>query len=354
MSSFTPKFEITSRMAAGLMRIDRARGFLDAARLSDEWIEKMRDRALVLEAHYTTHIEGTHLTLEESERLLGGGVVPGADPDDVRELLNYRAALELVSNNLDSGGPITEELIRGIHHQLVEGVRGGSAGPGEYRDIQNYIVNSRTMEVVYTPPPAGEVPRMMADLVDWLQTEGDAHPVIVGGLAQFQLVHIHPFVDGNGRTARLLSTLCLYRFGYDFKRLFAISKYYDQDRPAYYSAIQSVREHDMEMTGWLEYFVDGLATQMLEVQERGTSAIKRDVLLLKARGLGLKDRTVDLLAFLLDRGKGTVSDCEAALGENRRTLQRDLKVLVEQGFIREVGSGSTDPTKYYEPVPDKL
>ncbi len=198
------------------------------------------------------------------------------------------------------------------------------------------------------------VQQVRASIVDWLQTEGDAHPVIVGGLAQFQLVHIHPFVDGNGRTARLLSTLCLYRFGYDFKRLFAISKYYDQDRPAYYSAIQSVREHDMEMTGWLEYFVDGLATQMLEVQERGTSAIRRDVLLLNARGLGLKDRTVDLLAFLLDRGRGTVSDCEAALGENRRTLQRDLKVLVEQGFIREVGSGSTDPTKYYEPVPDKL
>ncbi|MCK4512854.1 Fic family protein [bacterium] len=354
MSSFAPTFEITSRIAAGLMRIDRARGFLDAARLSDEWTEKMRDRALVLEAHHTTHIEGTHLTLEESERLLGGGVVPSADPDDVRELLNYRAALEFISDHLDSGGPITEELIKGIHHQLVEGVRGGSAGPGEYRTIQNYIVNSRTREVIYTPPPASEVPRMMADLVSWLQTERDTHPVIVGGLAQFQLVHVHPFVDGNGRTARLLSTLCLYRFGYDFKRLFSISKYYDQDRPAYYSAIQSVREHDMEMTGWLEYFVDGLATQMLEVQERGTMAIRRDVLLLRARRLGLKDRAVDVLAFLLDRGRGTVSECEEALGENRRTLQRDLKALVEQGFIREVGSGSTDPTKYYEPAPDEL
>jgi len=353
VSDFTPKFETTNRISGGLMRIDRARGFLEAAQLSDAWIDEMRDRALMLEAHHTTHIEGTHLTLEESERLLRGGEVPGADPDDVRELLNYGAGLKLVSAHLDGGGPVTEELIKGIHRRLVEGVRGGSADPGEYRAIQNYIVNSRTGKTVYTPPPAGVVPGMMTDLLSWLRIEGDTHPVIVAGVAQFQLVHIHPFVDGNGRTARLLSTLCLYKSGYDFKRLFAISEYYDHDRPAYYAAIQSVRENGMDMTAWLDYFVNGLATQMLQVQERGTRAIKRDVSLLRARKLGLKERTVDVLVFLLDRGRGTVSECEEGLGENRRTIQRDLKALVEHGFIREVGSGSTDPTKYYEPAPDK-
>jgi len=72
--------------------------------------------------------------------------------------------------------------------------------------------------------------------------------------------HIHPFLDGNGRTSRLLSTLCLYRAGYDFKRLFTISEYYDRDRAAFYRAIQGVRERDMDMTGWLEYFLTGLAT----------------------------------------------------------------------------------------------
>jgi Fic family protein len=110
----------------------------------------------------------------------------------------------------------------------------------------------------------------------------EIHPVIVAGIALFQLVHIHPFVDGNGRSARLLSTLCLYRTGCDFKRLFTISEYYDRDRPAYYKALQGVRERGMNM--------------------------------------------------------------------NRRTLQRDLKLLVEKGLVREVGTGPTDPTKYYEPL----
>ena len=85
---FRPSFRITNRMTAGLTRVERARGFLEAARLSEEWLTRMRSRALVLEAHHTTHIEGTRLTLEQAERLLAGEAVAGTDPDDARELLN--------------------------------------------------------------------------------------------------------------------------------------------------------------------------------------------------------------------------------------------------------------------------
>jgi Fic family protein len=87
----------------------------------------------------------------------------------------------------------------------------------------------------------------------------------------FRVVHIHPFVDGNGRASRLLSTLCLYRTGYDFKHLFSISEFYDRDRAAFYAAIQGVRDNGMDLTGWLDHFTTGLATQMDEVKERGTN-----------------------------------------------------------------------------------
>lgn len=89
----------------------------------------------------------------------------------------------------------------------------------------------------------------MAELVAWVNARGDLHPVLVSGVAQFQFVHIHPSVDGNGRSSRLLSTLCLYRAGYDFKRLSTISEYYDRDRPAFYAAIQGVRDRGMDLTG---------------------------------------------------------------------------------------------------------
>ena len=133
---FKPSFTITNRVTAALTRIERARGFLEAAMLSEAWVREMGHRALILEAHHTTHIEGTQLTLEQAEKLMAGTPVPEANPDDVRELLNYRKAFEFVSEVLEYGGSITEGLIREIHKRLVDGVRGGAAA-GQYRRIQN-------------------------------------------------------------------------------------------------------------------------------------------------------------------------------------------------------------------------
>lgn len=337
MTAFSPRFTITHSITAGLTAIERARGFLEAARLSDEWLERMSRRALLLEAHHTTHIEGTELTLDQARRLWEGEPVEEAERDDARELLNYREAFHLVSDYLGSGEPITEGLIREIHKRLVEGVRGGAGDPGRYRTIQNQVVNSRTGEVVYTPPPPHDVAPMMRELVEWLEAEVAIHPVLVAGIAQFQLVHVHPFVDGNGRTSRLLSTLCLYRSGYDFKRLFTISEYYDRDREPFYAALQGVRRNDMDMTGWLEYFVRGLSAQLQEVKAQGEQGIRRDALALQH---GLGPRQVVAVERLLEEGVLDVDRLQELLPDvHRRTLQRDLKELVERGLARSQGAG---------------
>ena len=332
---FRPKFVITNSITSCLTMIERARGFLEAAELSEEWISSMGDRALVLEAHHTTHIEGTQLTLDQARRLLAGEDVSNVDPNDVRELLNYRRAFDLVSKYLDSGENITEKLIFDIHKRLVEGVRGGAATPGEYRNVQNYVVNSATGNIIYTPPAPEEVSGKMETLVEWLNSEKKIHPVLVSGIAQFQLVHVHPFRDGNGRTSRLLSTLCLYRAGYDFKRLFTISEYYDRNRAVFYKAIQDVREQDMDMTGWLEYFVEGLATQMQEMVDRGKGAIRSDLIV---KQYGLKERQAKALSFFLENDEMHMRDMEALCPKvNRRTLQRDLQQMEELGIIKRKG-----------------
>lgn len=336
MASFAPRFTITNPITASLTAVERARGFLEAATLSETWIARMSQRALLLEAHHSTHIEGTQLTLEQAERLWAGQVVKEASKDDVRELLNYRDAFNLVSDYLGSGEPVTEGLIREIHKRLVKGVRGDAADPGRYRTTQNYVVNSRTREVIYTPPPPEQVPPLMRELVEWLRADTGVHPVLVSGIAQFQLVHIHPFKDGNGRTSRLLSTLCLYRTGYDFKRLFTLSEFYDRDRSAFYAALQSVRKRDMDLTGWLEYFVTGLATQMNEVKQRGALAIRRDVI---AREHGLNERQAVAVEVMLERGDLGIEEFEALTPRvHRRTLQRDLKGLVEAGIATTYGA----------------
>jgi Fic family protein len=334
-SGFSPKYTVTNRITASLTEIERARGFLEAATLSEEWIRRMGERALVLEAHHTTHIEGTRLTLEQAERLWAGERVEDADPDDARELLNYRKAFDFVSEYIVGRRPITEGLIREIHKRLVDGVRGGACAPGEYRKVQNYIVNSATGKIVYTPPPVHDVPILMGELVEWLNSEQEIHPVLMSGIAQFQLVHIHPFLDGNGRTSRLLSTLCLYRAGYDFKRLFTISEYYDRDRAAFYGAIQSVRDNGMDMTAWLEFFVDGLSTQLAEVKNRGEHAIRLELLVKKH---ALSQRQARAIDHVFEEGGLTIQQYERLFPDtNRRTLQRDLKALIEKGIFSSEG-----------------
>jgi Fic family protein len=343
MTIFNPKFTITNRMTSAITRIERARGFLEAARLSDDWVKDMGNQALIKEAHHTTHIEGTRLTLDQAQRLWKGEAVPGADPDDTRELLNYRSAFEFVSECLDQGDPITEGLISEIHKKLVQGVRGGKADPGNYRRIQNYVANYRTGEVIYTPPSAVEIPIMMSEMVKWLNSDLEIHPVLISGIAQFQLVHIHPFLDGNGRTSRLLSTLCLYKAGYDFKRLFTISEYYDRDRPAFYKSIQSVRENHMDMTGWLEYFITGLQTQMIEVKKRGEQVIKRDVLTQKHN---LNERQTKAIEYILRYDRLTIQNYEGLCPEvNRRSLQRDLKIMIEKELLGS--EGATNQLVYF-------
>jgi len=345
---FEPKFTITNKINNSLLEIERVRGFLEATKLKKEWIKKMQSEALILEAHHSTHIEGTRLTLLQAQKILTGKSVKGIRKDDRQELLNYKEAIDFVSEYLDKKSEITEDLIKEIHKILVKDVRGGTLEPGKYRKVQNYVVNSLTGRIIYTPPSPSKVPQLMKEFVEWLNKESNISPVFTAGISQYQFVDIHPFLDGNGRTARVLCTLILYQNGYDFKRLFSLSEYYDKKRRKYYDAIQSVREHNMDMTGWLEYFTEGLRSQLIEVRTKGEKAIKKEVLIEKAKGLNLNDRQKKILLYFADEKQASVEEIRQKFNLVRRTVQRDLSELIDLGFIKEIAKSKTDPTKYYE------
>jgi Fic family protein len=346
--SFNPKFTITPKINKALVEIERVRGFLDAVKLKDDWIADMQRKTLILESHHSTHIEGTALNLEQAKDILEGKKVKGVSRDDEKELLNYKKAMDFISKYLGKNDPITEGVIRELHKITVNAVRGGQAEPGSYRKIQNYVVNSRTKEVIYTPPAPLEIPHLMREFLDWINDNmEEVSPVLTSAIVQFQFVHIHPFIDGNGRTARLLSTLILYKTGYDFKRLFTISEYYDKDRPAYYNAIQSVRKNKMDMTVWLEYFVGGLHSQMTKIQQRGEQLIQQDNILQKIKKIGLNTRQEKAVKHLLRNGAISVSEYQLVASCVRRTAQRDLEELVEKNVIKVVAKSATDPTKHY-------
>jgi len=344
---FNPKYTITPKINNALVEIERVRGFLDAVKLKDDWIADMQKKALILESHHSTHIEGTALSLEQAKSILEGKKVKGVNRDDEKELLNYKKAMDFISKYLGKDDPVSEGIVRELHKILVKGVRGENADPGNYRKIQNYVVNSRTREVVYTPPAPLDVPHLMREFTEWINKTEDVSPILVAGIAQFQFVHIHPFIDGNGRTARLLSTLILYKTGYDFKRLFTISEYYDKDRPAYYQAIQTVHKNSMDMTTWIEYFVDGLRSQMAEIQTKGEQLIKQDSQLQKIKKMCLNKRQEKAVKHLIIKGTLSVNEYQSIASCIRRTAQRDLEELVEKKIIKVVAKSATDPTKHY-------
>lgn len=335
--TFNPKYTITPKINKALVEIERVRGFLDAVKLKDDWIADMQKKALILESHHSTHIEGTALSLEQAKSILEGGKVKGVNRDDERELLNYKKAMDFISKYLGKDDPVSEGIVRDVHKILVKGVRGENAEPGNYRKIQNYVVKSRTREVVYTPPAPLDVPHLMRELTEWVSKTEDVSPILMAGIAQFQFVHIHPFIDGNGRTARLLSTLILYKTGYDFKRLFTISEYYDKDRPAYYQAIQTVRKNNMDMTTWLEYFVDGLRSQMEEIQDKGKKVVIADKAVAMLKELGLNARQEKIVRYLVLNEQIDNEQCQKLCKSIKRTATRDLTALVEKDVLEKRG-----------------
>ena len=176
---FNPKFTISTKVNKALVEIERVRGFLDAVKLKDDWISDMQKKALILESHHSTHIEGTALSFEQAKSILEGKKVKGVNRDDKKELLNYKKAMDFISKYLSKDDPVSEGIVREVHKILVKGVRGENADPGNYRKIQNYVVNSLTRKVIYTPPQPLEVPHLMRDFVAWINKAEDISPILV-------------------------------------------------------------------------------------------------------------------------------------------------------------------------------
>lgn len=269
---YCPKYTITDKIIRSLAAIDDARECLERATLDETWLRHTSEQALLLEAYHSTHIEGSQLTVAQSTALWSGQKID-ANKDDVQEFLNYKNAFRLMIDFLESKYPLTECLLREIHKHLVSGVREDKACPGEWRIIQNCVANSVTGEIVYLPPLPSDVPNLMRELVQWINQASDLHPAILSGIAQHQFVWIHPFIDGNGRTSRILSMLLLYKNGYDFKKLFTLSEFYDKNSKNFYLALRSVENNNLDLTCWLEYFTEGLATQLSNIMKFKENAI---------------------------------------------------------------------------------
>jgi Fic family protein len=336
---FTPNFTITNKMLKSMGIIEAAKEVIENAPLVPAWEAKFREDAMVRTVHHGTHIEGNELSFTEAERLLAGAKIVGRERD-IQEVLNYRNVLKFIESY--NKPEISEETLKHIHELTVNRLLADEA-VGLYRKTQVVVKNSQTGEVTFRPPPAVEVPFLLASFLQWLNlsSDDDMHVVLKAGIAHYEIVRIHPFLDGNGRVARAAATLVLFKAGYDIKRFFSLEEHYDREPVSYYDALQSVGKLDGNLSGWLEYFTEGLAIELTRIKEK-IKSLSTDLKLKKSLGgqpLALSERQIKVVEFVQENGflqNKSFFELFPMISED--TVLRELKDLIKKGILKKEGT----------------
>ena len=279
---FDPVYTINPVIAKNLMRIEAAKERVSLLPVNPTILASLRESAKLYTTHYSTMIEGNQLSPSEVKEVITlDGHFPGRERDE-REVKGYYAALAQLERYAAQHHPITEKVIQTLH-ALVMGNGSDKVKPTPYREGQNVIKDGVSGTIVYMPPEAKDVPALMRNLLTWIKGNDELPCPIVASIAHYEFATIHPYYDGNGRTARLLTTLILHLGGYDLKGLYSLEEYYAKSLLSYYHAISVGPSHnyylgraESDITGWIEYFLEGMAfafekvvNQMIESQNKG-------------------------------------------------------------------------------------
>lgn len=274
VSMLKPTFTVTPAITKSLMEIEACRQAVDRLPLSVSLLDSLRRTAKLLSTHFSTQIEGNKLSPSQVEEVLeGGGRFPGRERDEA-EVRHYYKALDFVLEQSKKPEALEERTVRIIHGFVLTGRK----TPTPYRDGQNVIRDARTGAMVYLPPEAKDVPALMKDLIAWINTElqhNEWPAPVIAGITHYQFATIHPYYDGNGRTARLLTNLILHRGGYGLHGIYSLEEYYAEHLQGYYDALAVHASHNYyegrataDATPFLAYFTLGMADSFAKIRSR--------------------------------------------------------------------------------------
>ncbi|MFA5843501.1 MAG: Fic family protein [Coriobacteriia bacterium] len=326
--SYEPRFTITPILLARIEEIARLRQRIQDASVELAWIPALQKDARTRNAHASTAIEGNPLTLPEVCALSGGTDSPARIPRSQREVVNYFAGLRYVEQH-SADEPITTGHVLGLHRILANDVMDQGV-EGEYRTIGIQVGKHR-------PPAPDEVPGLTSELLEWWNGPSAAlSPAMTSAIVHYRFETIHPFGDGNGRAGRALALWELYRRGFDTHHIFSVDEYYWEDRPAYYAALERVRDEGEDLTSWLEYCAEGLRLTLERVWAR-IRAVAPD----GTERLVLRPKQERLLHLLTVQGSMAPSEIWEALGVSRQGAMDLINPLIQAGLIEKVGTKKT-------------
>jgi Fic family protein len=341
---YIPKYATTFEIGWRLEEIERLKYRIERQLIMPKHEEWLRREAFIRTAYSSTMVENATISEEEMEK----AVKPYPFTDYLKErvdVVNYGRALSFVdylSDLHDTGIPLLNEgSIMQIHWHLMSGIHDTHLLPGKYRIGPNWIEDQGVR--VYEPPAHIDVPILMREFSEWLMAKEQPSPIISAGIAHLHLVAIHPFIDGNGRTARLLATLLLQKSGYGFRKLLSLDTYYQRNRDKYIDALRSSlgRNYNQgyESTKWLDFFTQSITLQAGMLEERLTDwRISVEKIHENWKKTGLSDRQIDGLIYAGHMGYLTRKYYAEIANVSLITASRDIAAMVKAGLLKPEGN----------------
>ncbi|HEY1646056.1 MAG TPA: Fic family protein [Candidatus Saccharimonadales bacterium] len=341
---YRPIYTISDELLRKIAEIESLRTQVDSSYILPEREVEMRYRASVEATHSSTSIEGNPLNLKQVEKVLIDGKQLTRHQYAELEVKNYKKALDLIEERKTTKKPITLNDILAIHKIVADQLLPANK-VGTLRKNPIYIAdqNDRT---IYDGPIVTILYQEIDELLKWLATTDNIHPVIVAGVLHFQFVSIHPLADGNGRTTRLLANLYLGLRDYDFRSSLVLESYYSVDKQAYYDALSLAKNYagrkSANLNPWLDYFVDGFlsSAKVLAIEVNALSGLTKN-----ADKVKISKAESDILSYAKQFGSISLSEAESILlGMSKRTIQRRLMKLVDDSYLTIEGDARN--TKY--------
>jgi Fic family protein len=333
---FKPRYTITNKLLGNIKRIAEIVTDLNSRSFPKIVMLEMERRAREISAYSSTSIEGNPLPLTDVKRILKNR--PEYIRDTEREVLNYNKAL-VELNGLIKSGKISldikwlERIQKMVTEDLIEKHRWG-----HIRKEPVFVNDPRSRKTIYWPPDHQEVVPLLKDMFDFLEENArSVDPLILAGIFHKEFVIIHPFIDGNGRTARLATKVLLAKMGLDTFNLFSFENYYNQNVTRYFQEVGLMGNYNdlkdqVDFTSWLEYFTDGIIDELLRVEkELEKEALSPDTT--------LKEYHQKIIDFIKEKGFITDKDYSGLTDRAKPTRNLDFRKLIELGIIMKEGKG---------------
>ncbi|HEY4493573.1 MAG TPA: Fic family protein [Candidatus Paceibacterota bacterium] len=333
---FKPNFTVSPHLLANIKRIAQLVTELNNRHFPEIVLLDLERKARAVSAHSSTSIEGNPLPLTEVKRIMK--YAPEHVRDSEREVLNYNQALDYLNKLLkEKSYSFDLKLILSTQKMVTANLISKSKS-GHLRQEPVFVNNPLTRKPIYFPPDHSDVQRLMQELVGYVNSnKGKLDPLIVAGLFHKQFVIIHPFIDGNGRTARLATKMLLARMGLDTFNLFSFENYYNQNVTKYFEMVGLVGNYydlkdKVDFTPWLEYFTDGIIDELLRVSGELSKSVG-------APENSLEPHHKIIIDYITKHGFIKDKDYALLTTRARPTRSLDFNKLIKLGRIEKQGKG---------------